>query len=173
MYQSNLQWLNHCRFDWYIMKECTNHHIYSNSVLHDSTEAPSEAQAEENSIGALPCETCALQIDYETPREMQPRKRKHWIPQLPGEKRTCTAAIYPTSVCRSECKVARARKISSSLANHRTQSIQWTNQNCRKQSLPNKQSPLAVLWPWKGESLPLSHELLATRGVQGTELQDS
>lgn len=33
-------------------------HIYSNSVSHDSTEAPSEAQAEGNSIVALPCEIC-------------------------------------------------------------------------------------------------------------------
>ena len=32
--------------------------IYSNSVLRDSTEASSEAQAEGNSIVALPCEIC-------------------------------------------------------------------------------------------------------------------
>ena len=36
-----------------------NHdHIYSNSVSHDSTEAASDAQAEGNSIVALPCEIC-------------------------------------------------------------------------------------------------------------------
>ena len=35
-----------------------NDRVYSNSVSHDRTEAPSEAQAEGNSIVALPCEIC-------------------------------------------------------------------------------------------------------------------
>ena len=36
----------------------SDHHSYSNSVSHNSTEAPCEAQAEGNSIVALPCEIC-------------------------------------------------------------------------------------------------------------------
>jgi len=43
-------------------RNCDDHErsdrIYSNSVSHDSTEAPSEAQAERKSIVALPCEIC-------------------------------------------------------------------------------------------------------------------
>jgi len=35
-----------------------NDRVYSNSVSHDRTEAPSEAQAEGNSIVALPSEIC-------------------------------------------------------------------------------------------------------------------
>jgi len=71
--------------------------VYSNSVSHDSTQAPSEAGAEGNSIVALPCENLWRTVPFrkinETPRGMQPRKRKHCGPHIFQE----TRAIYPTS----------------------------------------------------------------------------